>query len=662
MYKRGQLTLLIILGLLVVSSAGLVYYYKDQIFLSEWERERAQSLVVPSEAEELHDQVSNCVTSLASVGITLLGQQGGYITLPEDPIGQGSQNPFSNSLEILPESDFKTVDWFYQAANGVDHSQVPSVSDMEYDLSQFMNENLASCANDFDLFTTYNATAGDISTEVEILDEKVLFTVNYPVHIAQDDFVFDFDAFYVSADVPLGSLYQAATEIMDTENKDYVLEDLSYDSLVLYPDQVPLSWAEFDCEQKSWDVNEVESDLKSILSENLLAVKIRGTNYDVHTESDANYFEWDMIDSTVPDSTSANIFYSSNWPFSMQVYPTQGSTLQEDTLTGSSATAFLSTIFCLNTYNFIYDIKYPVLVTLYDEDTDYRFQFASMVILDNNQARENTEGLLDLNPVETTICSDTQSELTVNVVEVAEDGSLIDLSGADVSFQCINNLCPLGSTRGYDTSFSVPPCVNGQVIAEKEGYQDGMSIVTTTEDTSTTVVLEKYYNLSYDIQIVDADGNVREPTSEDVLFVTLTEAETGYATTVSYPYQSDTMLLIPGTYTVDGKLISDVPFDISIDPSSYTKCSSVPQISLGGLFGLSEDTSCTDVDISEVDLQSALTGGVDHSWEADRYELQDASHVTFYVTSPGVPESASDLEDVYTYIDSGLGYKEPEFS
>ncbi|MSR86356.1 hypothetical protein EXS74_03090 [Candidatus Woesearchaeota archaeon] len=662
MYKRGQLTLLIILGLLVVSSVGLVYYYKDQIFLSEWERERTQSLLIPTEAEELHDQIGNCVSSLASAGITLLGQQGGYITLPEDPIGQGSQNPFSNSLEIFAASDFKTVYWFYQAANGVDHSQVPTISDMEYDLSQFMNNNLATCANDFDLFTRYNATAAEISTEVEILDDTVLFTVNYPVHIAQDDFTFDFDAFYVSQDVPLGSLYQAATEIMDTENEEFVFEDLSYDSLVLYPDQVPLSWAEFDCEQKSWDVTEVENNLKSILSENILAVKVRGTKYDVNTESDTNYFEWDLIESSVPEETSVNIFYSTNWPFSMQVYPTQGSTLQEDTLTGSPATAFLSGLFCLNTYSFIYDIKYPVLITLYDEDSDFRFQFASMVILDNNQARENTQGLLDLNPVETTICSDTQSELTVNVVEVAEDGSLVDLSGAEVSFQCINNLCPLGSTRSYDSVFAVPPCVNGQVIAEKEGYQDGMSIVTTTEDASTTVVLEKYYNLSYDIQIVDAEGNVRDPTSDDVLFVTLTEEETGYTTTLSYPYQGESVLLIPGTYTVDGKLISDVPFDISIDPSSYTKCTSVPQISLGGLFGLGDDTSCTDVEISEVDLQSVLTGGVEHSWDADRYELQDASHITFYVTSPGMPESAEDLEDVYTYIDSGLGYREPEFT
>lgn len=662
MYKRGQLTLFVVLGILLVSSAALLYYYRDQIFLSEWQREQAQSLVVPQEAEELHTEISNCVASVAHDGMTLLGQQGGYIVLPEDPIGKGSYNTFSNSLEILPDSDFQTAYWFYQAANGVDHSQVPTIEDMQNQLATYMDEHLAPCANNYDLFTQYNATASEISTDVQILDDKVLFTVHYPVHIALYDFTFDLDSFYVSEDVPLGSLYHAATDIMNKENSDYVFEDVSYDSLVLYQDKVPLSWADLSCDQKTWNVNDVETNLKNILAENILALKARGTNYKVSDSTDKNYFEKDLIDSSIPDTTSVNFFYSTDWPFSMQVYPTEGSTLKEDTLTGSPVTAFLSGLFCLHNYNFIYDIKYPVLVSLYDTKTDYRFQFASMAVLDNNQPRKNTLGTLDLPPVENTICSNAQTPLTVSVEEVADDGSLVNLDSAQVSFQCINNLCPLGTTQGTDTTFTVPSCVNGQVIAEKDGYQRSLTTVTTTEESSATVVLEKYANLTYDIQVVDANGNTREATSSDVLFITLTEKDTGYTTTVTYPSESDRILLIPGTYTLSGKLVSAVPFDIKIDPSSYTKCISSPKIGLGGIFGLGSDTSCTNVDVSGADLQSALAGGVDHTWLVDRSVLQDASHVTFYVTSPGVPSNPDQIADVNSYIDSGMGYKEPAFS
>lgn len=659
MYKRGQLTLLIILGLLLVSSAGLVYYYKDQIFFSQWERERADSLSVPEEAAELHDQISACVEELAGNAVSLLGQQGGYISMPEDPIGQGTHNPFSNSLEIFPASDFQTAYWFYEAANGVEHSQVPSIESMESELVGYMDANLVQCANDFELFSSYNATAGLVSTDVEILDDEVLFIVNYPVHIAVDDFTFDFDAFYVSQDVPLGSLYQAASEIMETENEEFVLEDLSYDALVLY-DEVPLSWTEFDCERKTWDVDEVENNLKNILAENILAVKVRGTQYEVNTESDKGYFEWNMLDKA-PEDMSVNMMYSPSWPFSMQVYPSDGSTLVEDTMSESPVSSMLSGLFCLTSYNFIYDIKYPVLISLYDAESDYRFQFASMVILDNNQPRDNTKGLLDLTAVENTICADVQTSLYVDVVEVEEDGMLSSLEDVDVNFQCITSLCSLGSTRSGN-NFMVPPCVNAVVSAEKEGYRKGSEIVSTVEDSSVTVVLERYYNLSYDIAIVDAEGNVRNPKSDEVLFITLSEEETGYGITVSYPYQSDSLLLIPGDYSIEGKLVSEVPFDISIDPSKYTKCTSVPQVSLGGLFGFENDADCTDVEISEVELQTALAGGVDNQWKLDRYELQDASHVIFYVTSPGLAEDLDELEEVYAYVDSGLGFKEPELS
>jgi len=659
MYKRGQLTLLIILGFLLVSSAGLVYYYRDQIFLSQWERERTDSLSVPEEAEELHQEISSCVDDLAADAVSLLGQQGGYIRIPEDPIGEGSHNIFSNSLEIFPASDFQTAYWFYETANGIERSQVPNVESMEGELAGYMNNNLAQCANNFGLFSSYNATVGIVSTQVEILEDEVLFTVYYPIHIAVDDFLFDFDAFYVSEEVPLGSLYDAATEIMDKENEDFVLEDLSYDALVLY-DEVPLSWTEFDCERKTWDVDEVEMNLKNILAENILAVKVRGTDYEIHTESDTDYFEWNMLESA-PESTSVNMMYSSRWPFSMQVYPSEGSTLVEDTLSGSPVTGILSGLFCLTNYNFIYDIKYPVLISLYDESSDYRFQFASMVILDNNQPRENTQGLLDLTPVQDTICEDAQTVLEVDVVEVADDGRLLPLENTELSFQCITSICPLGNTE-RENSFTVPPCVNAVVSVEKEGYQKGSEIVSTVQSSSVTVVLEKYYNLSYDIHIVDAEGNTRSPKSDEVLFVTLTEENTGYSRTVSYPYQSENILLLPGTYQIQGKLVSEIPFDVSLDPSSYTKCTSVPQVSLGGLFGFEDDTDCTDVEISEVELQNALAGGVDNTWELDRYDLQGASHVTFYVSSPGLPENIDELEEVYAYVDSGLGYKEPELT
>ena len=85
----------------------------------------------------------------------------------------------------------------------------------------------------------------------------------------------------------------------------------------------------------------------------------------------------------------------------------------EDSLSGSGFGEMVRSFFCLTTYNVIYDVEFPVLVSLYDEDSDFTFQFATMVVLDNNQPRENTNGTLDLTEVESPICDDATTELSV---------------------------------------------------------------------------------------------------------------------------------------------------------------------------------------------------------------------------------------------------------
>lgn len=660
MSKRGQFSLLVILGLLLVAVVMGVYIFRDKIFLSSWDREKAAALVVPDQAQEMHDTVSSCVQTLAEQGVTLMGRQGGYITIPEDPIGQGDYNQFSNALEIFPGKDFRTPYWFYIAANNVPHSQVPSLETMQNELATYVSDNLASCANDYALFASDNATSGSISTDVEIQNERVLITVHYPITLALDDFTFTFPAFYQEVDVPLGSMYSSAVSVMDAENKNYPLEDLTYDSMVL-DENVPLSWTEFNCERRRWRLSDVETALKKDVYENIGAVKAKGTKYSVTRSSQKGYFEWKLLSSNAGD-LRVNFLSSQNWPFYMKVSPTQGSTLVEDTLTGSPATSFLSGLFCLTRYSFVYDIKYPVLINLYDDKSDYTFQFATMVVLDNNQARENREGTLDLAGTDSTICGNAISPLTVDIMQVAADGSLTPLSDAEVSFQCINNKCPLGSSGSGSLTTKVPQCVNGQVIAEKDGYAKGQEVITTLGDQEVTVVLEKYADLRYDLQVVDASGNTRAPTSGETLYVTLTNKDTDYSTSVSYPAQSESVLLSPGTYTVTGQMISDVDFTVNVDPSSYTKCVTNPEVGIGGLFGFTSDQSCTDITLNAVQLQSALTGGVSQSWHVGRDALSSASRVTFYVTSPGTPSSASDVGDVYNYIDSGLGGKEPVLS
>jgi hypothetical protein len=658
MQKRGQLTLLIILGLVIVASVIMIIVFRDNLFSSEWETQRALSLSVPDEAEELHDYVAECVRATIEEPVLEMGLKGGFLAIPDDPIGRGTHNPLSNSLEIFPDTDFETAYWYYKSANGVSKDQVPTIEEMQTELAEYVNNNLAGCTDDSDVFDDNNATVGEIYTEVEILNDEVRFVVDYPITISLDDFQFDFEKFYESVDVPLGEMYDSANEIMDEENENFWLEELTYDMFVLY-DEVPLSDQEFNCEQEVWEIEEVEEDLKEIIMQNLLAVKIVGTEYDLSEPNDEAYFEWDALKSNT--DFSANVYYSSNWPLILQAYPLVDGELREDTYSGLSGPgAYLRDIFCLTEYQFIYDLKYPVLVTLYDPDTGYTFQFATMVVLDNNQPRENEQGVLDIADVESPICEDATVPITVYASVITESGTFNDIE-ADISFKCINALCLLGETRnGDELEALVPACVNGQFIAEANGYSKAVETVTTLEETTVTLILEEYYELSYDIKVVDVDGNVESLSTDDVAIVTLVEQSTGETVTASYPKNTGTVVLSAGTYEISGTLVSDSPFDIVIPASSYEKCTSLPVLSLSGIFGLESDASCVDVETDETELDTAYTGSTNLDWELDRDELASSSHVTFYVLSPGTPEDEGELEELYNYLDLGIGQREPD--
>ncbi len=657
MRKRGQFTIFVIVGILVVSVVMLGVYYKDEIFESEWEKQRAESLVVPEEAEELRVAVEECVEEVSSEALKILGLHGGYIEIPADTIAESEMNPFSNSLEIIDGTDFETVYWFYVAANNVQKNQMPTIESMQIELGDYISENIGKCVDE-DLFVSYNASVEEINTYVEILDDEVLVSVSYPISVAIEDFYFKFENFYVAKDVPLGNVYEAAVQIMEEENENFYLEELSYDSLVLY-EEVPLSWTGFECETETWEIEEVEKSMKEVFVNNMFAIKLKGSEYEINNEAEKKYFEWGALSGEF-ENYNINVYASESWPFSMQVSPLKDGEMKEDNLNEGMMGAILSSLFCMTSYNFVYDIKYPVLITMYDKDSNYRFQYAIQVVLDNNQPRTNELGLVDFGNAESTLCED--AIIPVDVYVAAEDyyGYLTGEEGVKVSLQCITSKCEIGVTdRNGDVFGYVPQCVNGVLIVEKDGFATETEVVTTIEEVSETLEIERLYNLSYEIMLIDDDGNMFAPTSEDSVFVSLTSDD--YTTTVYYPSETDYVLLKEGNYEVKGNVVSSSSFALEFDPMEFVSCTSALATSVDDIFGIGEE-NCNVLEFESGEFESTVSGGVDTIWSVDVADLEGARKVTFYVASPGVPEDEEELEEMMNYVDAGLGSREPELS
>lgn len=648
MDKRGQIAIYVAFGLVIVALIVLILFFRETALFDAWEKERKLALEVPEKAAELHNFMQECIIGIAEDGVSLIGTQGGYIELPATLIPPTPAQPFGKTLEIFPNSDLKTAYWFYISPNGMQKTDVPSKAEMEKALAGYINKNIGYCAENFALLEEYNATAGEISTEASIKDNVVLFTVDYPIRIFMEDFNYKLPKFYIKIDAGLGEMYDMAKELMEKSSSDFFLEEKTIDILAMYK-AIPFSRTELTCEPKVWTKSRVASELKKALAANLQFIKLEGTNFDM----DKDYFVWDALEER-HGKISSSFRFSQNWPLKMDVYPSEGELLTAKPFMdiGNSAMAFLTALFCLTDYNFIYDIQYPALVAMSDEN-GFIFQFATMVVVDNNQPRENIEGTIDVAEPDARICGNKAAYSRIYALTPDESGLLVPLEDAEIKLKCISTVCPLGMTklnRGIGEAVleaNIPQCVNALLTAEKEGYLEGREFATTIEGGDYSVLLEPYKELDYEVKIVD-EGFEREMEAGETVIINIENKDKGFSTALVQP--KGKVQLVAGDVDLRTTLITK-GFEINIKGKEITHCFRVPTRNILGLLGFEEE-QCTSAKTPDMTLDQAISGGSSTVWQIDRESLYSGSRVVFYVPAEGIPSTIDEMEEAYSLADN----------
>src|SRR3989344_1304985 len=167
MNKRGQITAFVIIGIIIVAASVLVYVNRQSIAQSRFRTAELESVVVPARAESVKQLVDQCVIQVVAEGTDLLGQQGGYIEIPDDSLANSNMNYFSNSLEIFTGAGAKVPYWWYEAASNIEKEQVPSIQKMQLELEKYIDANIKDCI-DLSLFTRngYKFTDTPFTSEV----------------------------------------------------------------------------------------------------------------------------------------------------------------------------------------------------------------------------------------------------------------------------------------------------------------------------------------------------------------------------------------------------------------------------------------------------------------------------------------------------------------
>jgi len=188
---RGQATLFMIVGLLIVFLIGLYFFYDEvealliEITLTETEA---------NEQRERTDTAYECLEYYTEQALELLRKQGGYIELPEKNL-----HVERHKLAYFPQNR--------------------SSKDMEREVARYIEGKLPE--NCFKREEEYSlSTTGDLEISVELSENEILIIGDWPLYFTKEDTgdLFWLEPIVYSSQSSVKILFETAQELSKEEN------------------------------------------------------------------------------------------------------------------------------------------------------------------------------------------------------------------------------------------------------------------------------------------------------------------------------------------------------------------------------------------------------------------------------------------------------------
>ena len=190
MMKRGQLTIFIIVGIILIASVSLFFILRGGI---------SQDITIP-ETANVQDFVSNCIEEIGTDVIEQIGEGGGYYF----------------SSDIATDSGLAI---YYSG----EENYVPSKESIEEEINSYVEENLFFCTRNFVDFPELEISQSSIEVDSKINDEEIVLDVDYLIRVRKGESVDLLKNFKVNIYVRLGVIYNSILEIVQTSREDICL-------------------------------------------------------------------------------------------------------------------------------------------------------------------------------------------------------------------------------------------------------------------------------------------------------------------------------------------------------------------------------------------------------------------------------------------------------
>ncbi|PIN91582.1 hypothetical protein COU57_00010 [Candidatus Pacearchaeota archaeon CG10_big_fil_rev_8_21_14_0_10_32_14] len=615
--NRSQITIFVIVAILIVAVVALILVLRSQ----------SKSESVPAIFSPVYDSFLECLEQDTRLGISGLGTGGGHIYTDELKFEPGSAYmPFSSQLDFYGNA---VPYWYYVSGSNIEKEQVPKKEDMEKELARFLKESIQSCNLRMYEDQGYVIERGKPIVNVKINDESIDVDLKMDLKIKKDDKTVIIDSHKKNYDSNIGNMYKVAKNIYDHEQSTLFLENYGVDVIRNY---APVDGVEFSCAPKAWVALNVSENLRNGIDANYNSLKIKGDYYE--TKEDVNkYFVVDTGDK-LPDNLQVNFLTSKYWPYGLDIAPSKGDLLIANPIGNQEGLGALG--FCYVPYHFVYDVKYPVLIQIIDQQGEEVFQFPVAVVIKGNNPRQPVKGAESVDLGGKDVC-----QYRTQKVEIDTYDTNLNNIDADISFNCLSQSCNIGRTLNGKIIEYFPQCVNGFIVANAEGYDTTKYQISTNRETEASVILDKLYTLEINLLV-----NGRTSNSNAIISF---EDENG-AKSILYPEQK-TVSLSEGNYDIKVQVYGDS--SLTIAKTTKEQCYEVPAGTAGGFLGITKK-ECVDIEFPETTLSQVLIGGGNAQYYVLESELIVSKAITLNVEGVETPKTIEDVQNNQETIESKI--------
>ncbi|MFT4303947.1 MAG: hypothetical protein ACMXYG_05245 [Candidatus Woesearchaeota archaeon] len=499
--KRSQISIFLVLGIVLIVMLASFILINFNIADLEIEQDTAINMEFVNDPIFLY--VTECLNSISYDAIIEIGEHGGYADIERYGLNVNPNDPLNSeavALSLTGSSDASSslfaIPYFFHMVSPTGCAvgceflisipelyKTSGVRSIEGELDYFVDAHLERCIDDFRTFrqTGYDITILDkpkVDSRVNI--NSISFMLYYPIQISQGGNVYTIDRYYYEHDINFGNILEMAIDVTYTQAEYRFLEYQVLDMLSAYSglDNVlpPLADSTFNFGDPGqiWVKSDVKNSMQDILMKYVNALRVYGSNNYVDLGDDefsARYLDHQMRVVLSRDYDLDIFFnYLSLWPiyFDMNC---EGEICRPESFS-TSLLPFIGT----QRYEFFYSVSHPVLVKIHDPTAfngeGYNFYFfLESNIFNNDIIWPGGFGAFE-SPTSgsSLMCNENQKTSGVHTMEIIDGitGELVE--DVLLMFNCATESCTMDPITNGTFESSLPVCVGGRLILQKEGY------------------------------------------------------------------------------------------------------------------------------------------------------------------------------------------------